>query len=156
MTEPQIKSTIHRCMYLEGSCGQDPCVVPLSAADEIEEIRQRNEVFKREEYTGDFTSHYMASPKTSLEQVGADIDRLLEIIAERDARFPEGMKYCKIVLKQCEAAHSWLTATNWVDHPCPWCSIAERDAEIARLKEEIEDERLNSLAAATHREAFSD
>jgi glutaredoxin 2 len=56
-----------------------------SKKDEIEEIRQRNEVFKREEYTGDFTSHYMASPKTSLEQVGADIERLLEIIAEKDA-----------------------------------------------------------------------
>jgi hypothetical protein len=55
-------------------------------------------------------------------------EHLLEgVIAERDAfadRLPAEMKECTILFKECEKGHGRLTATNWVDHGCPWCLIA--------------------------------
>jgi hypothetical protein len=31
------------------------------------------------------------------------------------------MRECTILHMECEKGHSWLTATNWVQHPCPTC-----------------------------------
>jgi hypothetical protein len=58
---------------------------------------------------------------------------ILALLDERDrllSQLPEGMKDCTIIHKQCEIGHSWLTATNWVQHGCPRC---ERD----RLREAL-------------------
>jgi hypothetical protein len=115
-----------------------------SKKDEIEEIRQRNEVFKREEYTGDFTSHYMASPKTSLEQVGADIDRLLEIIAAiKEAGDGSNVFGCHIYPRDGEpplfesspfGVFARLHGYTIMPTERYEAIIAEKDAEIARLK----------------------
>jgi hypothetical protein len=39
------------------------------------------------------------------------------------SQLPEGMKHCTILFKECPVGHGWLTATNWVDHGCPTCTI---------------------------------
>lgn len=41
------------------------------------------------------------------------------------AQLPEGMKDCTIGFKECDKGHSWLVATNWTDHGCPYCKIVE-------------------------------
>lgn len=77
-----------------------------------------------------------------------EITLLRAALAEAEARLPEGMKHCTIQYKKCEVGHGRLIATNWVDHGCPWCSLAkaewERDsaraqcrADIAAIKREI-------------------
>lgn len=60
-------------------------------------------------------------------------ERITELEDERDAaiaRLPDGMKHCTIVCEKCEIGHSWLTATNWVEHGCPTC---EKNALITRI-----------------------
>ncbi len=51
-------------------------------------------------------------------------------IAELEAQLPEGMKNCTILFKECEKGHGRLTATNWIDHGCEYCRIAELEAKI--------------------------
>lgn len=48
------------------------------------------------------------------------------------AQLPSSMQNCTILFKECEFGHGWLTATNWVQHPCQQCAYlalrSERDA----------------------------
>jgi len=53
-----------------------------------------------------------------------------ERIAELEAQLPDGMKDCTIVFKECEKGHGTLTATNWVQHECATCKIAELEAQL--------------------------
>lgn len=53
-----------------------------------------------------------------------------ELAAAR-AQLPVGMEHCKILFRECALGHGWLTATNWVQHPCPTCELA---AALALLK----------------------
>jgi hypothetical protein len=66
------------------------------------------------------------------------IDALTARIAELEAQLPDGMKDCTIQFKECERGHGRLTATNWVQHGCDACRIAEltkpvEDAEVDAL-----------------------
>jgi len=55
-------------------------------------------------------------------------------IAELEAQLPDGMKDCTIVFKECEKGHGTLTATNWVQHECATCKIAELEANVKTLR----------------------
>lgn len=73
----------------------------------------------------------------SQDKMGDAIEALCDVIRFYKARadqlqdqLPEGMKHCTILVKQCELGHSWLTATNWVQHGCPTC-------ETNRLREQL-------------------
>lgn len=97
---------------------------------------------------------------------GADIREALEALvqragkaeaalAEREAecerlkrQLPDGMKHCTIVFRECDKGHGWLTATNWIDHPCPTCRSEKAEAELALV-----DKALAPLAAAPSRYA---
>ncbi len=46
-------------------------------------------------------------------------------VARLKAQLPEGMEDCSIQFKECEKGHGRLMATNWVEHGCPWCEIAQ-------------------------------
>lgn len=46
------------------------------------------------------------------------------------AQLPEGMPECTIRFRTCERGHGWLTATNWVQHGCPTCELAELRAQL--------------------------
>jgi hypothetical protein len=62
-------------------------------------------------------------------------EAILALLDERDrllSQLPEEMKECAIIHKQCEIGHSWLTATNWVQHDCLRC-------ESNRLREALND-----------------
>jgi hypothetical protein len=61
-----------------------------------------------------------------------------------ESQLPEGMKHCTIVLRQCDAGHSSLTATNWIDHGCPHCR-ANALLERARLFCELANEAREDL-----------
>lgn len=66
---------------------------------------------------------------------------LLHEQAEENAtlkqQLPDGMKHCTIKFMECELGHGRLTATNWIEHPCPTCALAKKDAEIERLRDWI-------------------
>jgi uncharacterized membrane protein len=55
-------------------------------------------------------------------------------VARLKAQLPEGMEHCTILFKECRKGHGWLTATNWIQHPCPTCEREAAEAEVARLK----------------------
>ena len=63
----------------------------------------------------------------------AEVLALIEELAEARAQLPEGMKRCTILFKECEKGHGWLTATNWVQHGCPHCDLA--NARAAAMEE---------------------
>ena len=67
-----------------------------------------------------------------------------EIIAAKEAQLPDGMKHCTILFKECAKGHGWLTATNWVQHDCPTCTIAAKEAEIAQYVKKLADEQLRA------------
>lgn len=58
-------------------------------------------------------------------------------------QLPEGMRHCTIRFIECEVGHGRLTATNWVDHGCPWCKVGAKDHEL-----EIERNRLAACGVA--------
>jgi hypothetical protein len=64
----------------------------------------------------------------------ADKKKRLE---ECEARMPEGMKHCTIVLRQCDNGHSWLTAKNWVEFDCPWCQLSATQVKLAEAEGSI-------------------
>ena len=84
----------------------------------------------------------------TLDNTGAQYPELLiplidrtaaeQIIAAKEAQLPDCMKHCTILFKECAKGHGWLTATNWVQHDCPTCTIAAKEAEIARKDAEIQ------------------
>ena len=39
------------------------------------------------------------------------------------SQLPAGMQHCTIECRECPVGHHWLTATNWIEHECPWCQI---------------------------------
>jgi hypothetical protein len=64
----------------------------------------------------------------------------LTLLADYDAlkaQLPEGMKNCTILFKECEKGHGWLTATNWVQHPCPTCERDELKARLAQCETDL-------------------
>ena len=65
-------------------------------------------------------------------------------LAEAKAQLPAEMQECNIVFKQCKLGHGWLTATNWVQHECQICELAEaveKERErCARVCDEIADD----------------
>ncbi len=50
------------------------------------------------------------------------------------SQLPEGMQRCKILFKQCELGHGWLTASNWVQHGCPTCESDLLRAMLAKVE----------------------
>lgn len=60
----------------------------------------------------------------------ADRERLAAVLSQ----LPEGMQHCTIQFKECERGHGWLTATNWVQHPCQQCLIGALIADRERLE----------------------
>jgi hypothetical protein len=40
-----------------------------------------------------------------------------------EKQLPEEMRDCTITLNECELGHTWLSATNWLDHGCVWCRM---------------------------------
>jgi hypothetical protein len=64
--------------------------------------------------------------------VVAGVGLLAERYAALRQRLPASMQGCTIVFRECAKGHGWLTATNWVDFPCPTCALAalrQRHAE---------------------------
>lgn len=51
--------------------------------------------------------------------------RELEAEARIRAQLPLGMEHCKILFRECDVGHGWLTAANWIDHGCPHCKVAK-------------------------------
>ena len=80
--------------------------------------------------------------RTFSEQRNRTIGELGEEIEARKRQLPEGMENCTIRFIECPIGHGRLTATNWIDHGCPTCSLAavtaERD-ELLKLCREMED-----------------
>ena len=70
------------------------------------------------------------------EAMARERDRLL-------ARLPDGMKGCKIILKQCEHGHHWLTAANWIDRGCFVCECNRLRSELSAARQ-----KFNKLLAA--------
>ena len=72
------------------------------------------------------------------EECSCELDSLRSRINELESQLPDGMRHCTIVSKECEKGHGWLTATNWVDFPCPTCQIEmlreRRDSWKARAE----------------------
>lgn len=56
-------------------------------------------------------------------------------IAELEAQLPDGMQNCTIKFIECPVGHGRLTATNWVQHPCQQCRIAELESALALATE---------------------
>ena len=103
----------------------------------------------------DVAEHNMGSVVEPHYVVDADFSRYLERelvaaraeLAEAKAQLPAEMQECNIVFKQCKLGHGWLTATNWVQHECQICELAEAQAEIVRLTKR-KDECSNGWDAA--------
>ena len=55
-----------------------------------------------------------------------------------EAQLPQSMQDCTILFKQCERGHGWLTAANWLQHPCGTCRIEALEADNARLREALQ------------------
>lgn len=53
------------------------------------------------------------------------IPAAVELIEKLRAQLPASMQDCTIVFKECAVGHGWLTATNWVDHGCPHCTLPD-------------------------------
>ena len=45
-------------------------------------------------------------------------------------QLPEGVKHCKIIFRECEKGHGRLIASNWVDHGCLFCKLAELEGQL--------------------------
>jgi hypothetical protein len=79
---------------------------PNPIADEFSEIPDPLHLL----HTQSRPAYNTPNGESSLEHVRAD-------------QLPPDMRHCTIVCKSCEQGHSWLTATNWLDFPCPQCEI---------------------------------
>lgn len=82
----------------------------------------------------------LASPKSPAIAYGR---ALIDELTEARAQLPEGMKHCTIVFRECPLKHSWLTATNWEDFPCPWCARDE-----ARRERDAKEHRIGAMKQA--------
>lgn len=82
--------------------------------------------------------------------------------AERlEAQFPREMRECTIVLMRCDLGHTWLTATNWIDHGCRTCernslrelfdASEEGNRELVRRAQQAEAERDAAVRLAERR-----
>lgn len=60
-----------------------------------------------------------------------------ELVIVRN-QLPEDMKHCYIVAKSCDVGHSWLTATNWVQHGCPHCEKNQLREEIYKMRDQLQ------------------
>jgi hypothetical protein len=58
--------------------------------------------------------------------------RVQEPSVVQASQLPAGMEHCTIQFKECEQGHGRLTATNWVDHGCPYCEIAALQLKAAK------------------------
>lgn len=76
-----------------------------------------------------------AAEQRKLYGCAPDADRVEQLLKQ----LPEGMKHCTIIAKTCKVGHSWLTATNWLEHPCPTCTRNELLSFIAAFKQRAED-----------------
>jgi hypothetical protein len=72
-------------------------------------------------------------------------DKIVAAIAAREAeiaelkkQLPDEMKHCTIVFEECEKGHGGLRGTNWVKNPCPWCTIATLQAQLASAREALD------------------
>src|SRR3990167_5516727 len=65
------------------------------------------------------------------DEAGKEIESLRAKLAEAESRLPETMKDCTILFFECEKGHGRLTATNWIQHGCYFCRIAELEAQLA-------------------------
>lgn len=63
-----------------------------------------------------------------------DLAEARSSLTEVEARLPEGMKHCTIQFRECAKGHGWLTATNWVEHGCQICLLAEAERERDGLR----------------------
>lgn len=52
------------------------------------------------------------------------------------ATLPESMVGCTLVFVECPLGHSWLTATNWVQHACQTCEINRLKALVSAAEAE--------------------
>lgn len=72
-----------------------------------------------------------------VKELTAEVERL-------KAQLPEGMEDCTIRFKQCPKGHWRLTADNWLDQGCHWCSIDLLKEEIKKLT--LERDNFQSVA----------
>lgn len=76
---------------------------------------------------------------TALETLASRAETAERRVAELEAQLPEGMKHCTITFHECEIGHGRLSATNWIDNGCHWCTVAalqrERDEARAALSD---------------------
>lgn len=66
-------------------------------------------------------SEWKVIPIVMRDKMNDSIENLKEKIKFLENKLPEEMKGCKIIFKSCSLGHGWLTATNWIDFPCPTC-----------------------------------
>lgn len=76
---------------------------------------------------------YQRAKSENDERFMCERDEARQEVERLQSQLPEGMKHCTIVAKQCEKGHGWLTATNWVQHGCPWCEVERLRAANAEL-----------------------
>ena len=101
----------------EGRKMKDTVTYPLSAI--MGEEENRIEHLERE----------LAEAKEQLRLCNVDQFTTAAELAEARAQLPAEMQECNIVFKQCKLGHGWLTATNWVQHECQICELAEAIAK---------------------------
>ncbi len=102
------------------------CLHPLEHSQNIiknlralaERIEHERDVFKDK-------AHESLTHESNAWEYKLAADKAEAALAEVQARLPDGMRDCTILFKECEKGHGWLTATNWVQHGCPHCELAE-------------------------------
>lgn len=63
----------------------------------------------------------------------ANVHEAREIAHKVYDQLPDGMKQCTIKFVECDLGHSWLTATNWVQHGCPTCEINDLKDQLRQV-----------------------
>jgi len=132
-------------------------VVPSAEADaEVERLRRHVGVTKEDI---EFVRRSYIRMAAERDDAISERDAALARVGELEKQLPEGMERCTITFHECGKGHGWLSATNWVQHPCQHC---ERDALKARVAE-LEEQRAEAEPVAelwavqyVHRATISD
>ncbi len=129
------------------------CEALFESAARTFEIRVRNAVqTKLDEQASVLTTLQSANASLTNTPMGEllraareEIARLKDENAEMRAQLPEGMKDCTILFRECAKGHGWLTATNWVQHECPACTLELSREETRWAREDVAElQRLNA------------
>ena len=131
--------------------GDSVRVVPSDEADaEVERMRAEVDTVKADA-VAKWTSMNSAicqlgEVTTERDAAIRERDAAMASVAELKKQLPDGMEQCTITFHECGKGHGWLSATNWVQYPCPHCERDALKARVALLEgaQRADDERLRA------------